>query len=50
MKRQADTEQPAEIGVDVIAACRDSGVTSAEIVELVGWLSVLQMLHRLTCF
>jgi hypothetical protein len=34
----------------VVTACRESGVTSAEIVELVCWLSVLQMLHRLTCF
>ena len=35
---------------DVVGACRDSGLPPAAIVELVTWLAVLQMLHRLTCF
>jgi hypothetical protein len=41
---------PPEIDADVVAACRDAGLSAPAIVELVCWLSVLQMLHRLSCF
>ena len=47
---RAASPSPVEIGDEVVAACREAALPSAEIVELVCWLSVLQMLHRLTCF
>ena len=46
----AISPSPAEVTADVVAACRDGGLTSAAIVELVTWIAVLQMLHRLGCF
>ena len=46
----AASPSPAEIDADVVSACRDSGLAPAAIVELVTWLTVLQMLHRLACF
>jgi hypothetical protein len=33
-----------------VETCRQSGLSPAAIVEIVTWLSVLQMLHRLTCY
>jgi hypothetical protein len=47
---RAASPSPAEIDTDVVSACRDSGLAPAAIVELVTWLAVLQMLHRLSCF
>ena len=47
---RAASPSPAEIGADVVGACRESGMPPAAIVELVTWLAVLQMLHRLSCF
>ena len=47
---RAASPSPAKIDAAIVAACSNSGLTSAEIVELVCWLSLLQMLHRLTCF
>ena len=47
---RAASPSPAEIDADVVDACRDSGLPPAAIVELVTWLAVLQMLHRLSCF
>ena len=47
---RAASPSPAEITADVIAACREAGVSAVAIVELVSWLSVLQMLHRLGAF
>ena len=34
----------------VVEACQASGMHAAQIVELVTWLSVLQMLRRLTAY
>jgi hypothetical protein len=47
---RAASPSPAEIDADVVGTCRDSGLPPAAIVELVTWLAVLQMLHRLSCF
>lgn len=47
---RAASPSPAEIDAHVVSACRDSGLPPAAIVELVTWLAVLQMLHRLACF
>jgi alkylhydroperoxidase family enzyme len=47
---RAASPSPAEITADVVGACRASGLPPAAIVELVTWLAVLQMLHRLSCF
>lgn len=47
---RAASPSPAEIDADVVSACRDSSLPPAAIVELVTWLAVLQMLHRLSCF
>ena len=47
---RAASPSPPEIDADVVAAVRDGGLSPAAIVELVCWLSVLQMLHRLGCF
>lgn len=47
---RAASPSPAEIDAHVVGACRDSGLPPAAIVELVTWLAVLQMLHRLSCF
>lgn len=44
------SHSPAGIDATTIAACRDGGLSPAAIVEIIAWLSVLQMLHRLTCF
>jgi alkylhydroperoxidase family enzyme len=41
---------PAQIDTDVVAACRESGLGAAAIIEIVVWLAVLQMLHRLIAF
>ena len=47
---RAASPSPAEITADVVAALREAGVSAVAIVELVTWLSVLQMLHRLSAF
>lgn len=47
---RAGSSSPARVGEDVVAACRDSGVSPAAIIELVTWLSVLQLLYRLTAW
>jgi alkylhydroperoxidase family enzyme len=47
---RAASYSPARIDAATVAACRDAELSSAAIVEIVTWLSVLQMLHRLTCF
>lgn len=46
---RAASTSPAEIDAHVVGACRDSGLPPAAVVELVTWLAVLQMLHRLSC-
>ena len=47
---RAASPSPAEIDAGVVAACRDADLSPAAIVELVTWLAVLQMLHRLRAF
>ena len=47
---RAAAPSPAEIDADNVAACRDAGLSAPAIVELVSWLSVLQMLHRLSSY
>ena len=47
---KAASPSPAEISSDLLEACRDSNLSAAAIVELIAWLSVMQMLHRLACF
>lgn len=46
----AASPSPAEITPAVVNACRESELSSAAIIELITWLSVLQMLHRLTSY
>lgn len=47
---RAASYSPARVDAGTVAACRDGGLSAAAVVEVVTWLSVLQMLHRLTCF
>jgi alkylhydroperoxidase family enzyme len=47
---RAASPSPAELDAETVAACRESGLSAGAIVELITWLSVLQMLHRLSCF
>lgn len=47
---RAASHSPAQIDAETVTAVREGGLSPAAIVELVGWLSVLQMLHRLTCY
>jgi hypothetical protein len=45
---RAASPSPAEISASIVRYCDDANITSAGIVELITWLSVLQMLHRLS--
>ncbi len=47
---RAASYSPARTDVSIVEACADSGLSPAAVVEIVTWLSVLQMLHRLTCY
>jgi len=47
---RAASPSPAAITPQVVEACRRSGLSSPAIVELITWLSVLQMLHRLSSY
>lgn len=47
---RAVSPSPAEIDQRVTAACVDAELSSQAIIELVTWIAVLQMLHRLTCY
>jgi len=44
---RAASPSPARIDSQVVQACAASGLSAAAIVELVSWLAVLQLLHRL---
>jgi hypothetical protein len=48
--RRAASPSPAEIDHEIVATCREADLSAPAIVELVSWLSVLQMLHRLGAF
>lgn len=47
---RAASPSPAEITAVVVDTCRHSGLTAPALVELITWLSVLQMLHRLSSY
>ncbi len=47
---RAAAYSPARIDESTVTACKAAGVGAPAIVEMAAWLSVLQMLHRLTCY
>jgi alkylhydroperoxidase family enzyme len=47
---RAASPSPAEVNAYVVGECRQAGFSAPEIVELITWLSVLQMLHRLSSY
>lgn len=47
---RAASPSPAVIPEDVIEACTASQLPGAAIIEMVSWLSVLQMVHRIAAF
>jgi alkylhydroperoxidase family enzyme len=47
---RAAAYSPARVDSTIVAACAAAGLKAPAIVELITWLSVLQMLHRLTCY
>ena len=47
---RAASFSPARIDASTVEVCRESGVSPAAVVEIITWLSVLQLLHRLTCY
>ncbi len=47
---RAVSPSPAEVDASVVAECRRANLSPAAIVELCAWISVLQMLHRLSAF
>jgi alkylhydroperoxidase family enzyme len=47
---RAASSSPSQIDTGVVEACRAGRLGAAAIIEIVVWLSVLQMLHRLSAF
>lgn len=47
---RAASYSPARIDAATVHACQEGGLSPAAVVEIITWLSVLQMLHRLTCY
>lgn len=47
---KAAAPSPAEITEDVVSICRDSKLSPPQIVELITWISILQMLYRLKSY
>jgi alkylhydroperoxidase family enzyme len=47
---RAASYSPARINASTVLNCQESGLSAAAIVEIITWLSVLQVLHRLTCY
>lgn len=47
---RAASYSPARIDASTVHACDESGLSPAAVVEIITWLSVLQLLHRLTCY
>jgi alkylhydroperoxidase family enzyme len=47
---RAASYSPSRIDASTVDACRNSELSPAAIVEIITWLSVLQMMHRLTCY
>lgn len=50
MLARAASPSPAEVTPAVVGRCRDVALSPSEIIELVSWVSVLQMLNRLTSY
>jgi hypothetical protein len=46
----AASPSPARVDAAIVEACRQGRLSPAAIVEVVTWLAVLQLLHRLTCY
>jgi alkylhydroperoxidase family enzyme len=47
---RAASSSPAQIDSGTVEACGKSGLSAAAVVEIVVWLALLQMLHRLSAF
>ncbi len=47
---RAGSPSPAAISSAAVGDCRDAELAAAETAERIGWISVLQMLHRLGSF
>jgi alkylhydroperoxidase family enzyme len=47
---RAASHSPARVDTATVAACCDAELSAPAIVEVVTWMAVLQMIHRLTCF
>ena len=47
---RAASPSPAEIDAGIVAACRRGELGAPAIIEIVTWLAVLQMLHRLSSY
>ena len=47
---RAASPSPAAVTAEVVDACRQGGLSAPAVVELIAWVSVLQMLHRLSCY
>lgn len=47
---RAASYSPARVDSATIAACSEGELPAAAVIEMITWLAVLQMLHRLTCF
>ena len=50
MMVRAASHTPARVNTATVAACREAELSPAAIVEVITWVAVLQMLHRLTFF
>jgi hypothetical protein len=46
----AASPSPARVHASTVEACERGDLAPAAIVEVVTWLAVLQLLHRLTCY
>jgi alkylhydroperoxidase family enzyme len=47
---RAASPSPAAVNTDIVNTCRQAALSPQAIVELIAWISVLQMLHRLSSF
>ncbi len=47
---RAASTSPARVDAAIVRECQEAGLSAAGIVELITWLSVLQMMHRLSSY
>lgn len=47
---RAVSPTPAQVDATTVGACRQAGISAPAIIELVSWLALLQLLHRLGCW